>query len=321
VKSQQVNQDGKSTMNDVRPKRVGIVFVEDETNSKLRSFLDIRTNKIKLDFDQLAFAHLLLQLNNNQSLFDFQIVSPSRLTGFPLPKSGKDVLDWFVKRVQDFENSQIGKAYGIDYWLSITSFELNQVSICSGKTESGKLVWVITSFNWERQNCPPSVFEYLVSIVVMCSLNTLSAYYGIDLHNPDVVSVSGCIFENTPLEKYRRISVSNPLLCFACKQQLLALDDAIKQRTGTKTSVNKEIDKILSRKWMGSPEERDSPLYNINKNYGYNVDSHSGFYKKKWEIIRDSIVERTAEWIVGGIIGVATLLLGHLLLSISNLKP
>jgi hypothetical protein len=47
-----------------------------------------------------------------------------------------------------------------------------------------------------------------------------------------------------------------------------------------------------------------------------NIDSHSGFYKKWWEIIRDSIIEKTAEWIVGGIIGVAMLLLGNLTLTI-----
>ena len=50
--------------------------------------------------------------------------------------------------------------------------------------------------------------------------------------------------------------------------------------------------------------------------FGYNIDSHSGFYKKWWEIIRDSIIEKTAEGIVGGIIGVAMLLLGNLTLTI-----
>jgi hypothetical protein len=97
---------------------------------------------------------------------------------------------------------------------------------------------------------------------------------------------------------------------------LQALDNVIKQKTGTEISVYGDVNKILSKKWIGSPEKRDTPLYNLHKNYGYNIDSHSGFYKKWWEIIRDSIIEKTAEWIVGGIIGVAMLLLGNLTLTI-----
>jgi hypothetical protein len=69
---------------------------------------------------------------------------------------------------------------------------------------------------------------------------------------------------------------------------------------------------------MGDPEKRDP---NLKKNYGYDVDRNSGFNKKWWEIIRDSIIEKTAEWIVGGIIGVVMILLGNLLLSIYHLKP
>ena len=41
-------------------------------------------------------------------------------------------------------------------------------------------------------------------------------------------------------------------------------------------------------------EKKDSPLYNIKKNYGYDINRISGFNKKWWEIIRDSILENTA---------------------------
>jgi hypothetical protein len=76
---------------------------------------------------------------------------------------------------------------------------------------------------------------------------------------------------------------------------------------------------MISKNWMGSPEKRDTPLYNLNKNYGYNIDSHSGFYKKWLEKIRDSIMEKTPEWIVGGIIGVIMLLLGHFITGLLGL--
>jgi hypothetical protein len=44
----------------------------------------------------------------------------------------------------------------------------------------------------------------------------------------------------------------------------------------------------------GDIEKKDSPLYNIKKNYGYDINRISGFNKKWWEIIRDSILENTA---------------------------
>lgn len=49
-------------------------------------------------------------------------------------------------------------------------------------------------------------------------------------------------------------------------------------------------------------EKKDSPLYNIKKNYGYDINRISGFNKKWWEIIRDSILENTAGWVLGTLV-------------------
>jgi hypothetical protein len=52
----------------------------------------------------------------------------------------------------------------------------------------------------------------------------------------------------------------------------------------------------------GDIEKKDSPLYNIKKNYGYDINRISGFNKKWWEIIRDSILENTAGWVLGTLV-------------------
>jgi hypothetical protein len=49
-------------------------------------------------------------------------------------------------------------------------------------------------------------------------------------------------------------------------------------------------------------EKKDSPLYNIKKNYGYDINRISGFNKKWWKIIRDSILENTAGWVLGTLV-------------------
>jgi hypothetical protein len=54
---------------------------------------------------------------------------------------------------------------------------------------------------------------------------------------------------------------------------------------------------------MGNPKKRDSPFFNLKKIYKYDIDRNSGYYKKATEKFRDSIVDNSAQWIVGSLIG------------------
>jgi hypothetical protein len=124
VTSQQVDditsiEDKKGPGRNVKkipfPKRVGIVFVENfekpkvaDIYEKLPTIFKVKDNEkkntIKLEFDQVAFAHLLLQLNRNQNLFDFQIIPSNLPTIFEIPERrqknrGKVISDWFIKAV------------------------------------------------------------------------------------------------------------------------------------------------------------------------------------------------------------------------------
>jgi hypothetical protein len=56
------------------------------------------------------------------------------------------------------------------------------------------------------------------------------------------------------------------------------------------------------------------------KNYGYDVDRNSGFYKKPWEKFRDSIKDKSAEWIVGGIFTLIFGLIAAFVTGILHLK-
>ena len=50
---------------------------------------------------------------------------------------------------------------------------------------------------------------------------------------------------------------------------------------------------------MGDPDLRDSPLFNLKKNFKYDVDHNSGFYKSRREKIRDIIIENIPQWTIG----------------------
>ena len=65
---------------------------------------------------------------------------------------------------------------------------------------------------------------------------------------------------------------------------------------------------------MGTPDERNTPLFNLKKDYKYDIDRNSGLYKNFFEKFRDGIVDNLPQWIIGtlisGIIGGLLIILG-----------
>jgi hypothetical protein len=114
---------------------------------------------------------------------------------------------------------------------------------------------------------------------------------------------------------YRRISISNPNLCSSCEETIQKLDVILRDKKAY-ISLGQPISKVLSRKWLGSLKKESSPVYNLRRNYGYNVDVNSGFYKTPWESFKDSVREKSAEWTVG----IASALLVAVVVGILHLK-
>lgn len=322
------------------PKKIGIIFLEEivgkrsllaprkKAGGSSKTRLAPNKSKIFLNFDQLACAHLLLQMNFIQSSFDFQIISHDYELYSNLPRKSdwerrNKLLEWFNGQISRFEKEGGNDDYGIDYWIGITSENLpsNREFKLEKSDKSGKIFSLITTDIWETINSPPSVFEYIAITVLICSLISVSLEFNgsLGLHAP--LATKGCIFDFTSLKPQRRILVSNPGLCNICKGRLLELQRIIKNATGKEIPIYENTLLILSRDWMGSLEKKDSPIYNLKKNYGYNVDVNSGFYKKWWEYARDNIKENTMIWIVTGLIGMIFVLIGNLFTNVFNLSP
>lgn len=168
------------------------------------------------------------------------------------------------------------------------------------KVGDNEIMAVVTSNGWEKRNLPPSVFEYLSIASFMCCLLSLSIDHGgkLEGHSP-----SGCIFDYTLNTRYLRISMSNPFICKPCQGKIKDLEDTLKQKyPKEQICLTKDIENVLSKDWMGSLEKVGSPIYNLKKNYGYDIDRNSGFIKGKLERFRDSIIENSAGWVIGGLI-------------------
>jgi hypothetical protein len=245
-----------------------------------------------------------------------------------LENENKDSLgSSFCKAITEFKGNQ-GKGWEeTDYWIGITSRKGIEITGHTARNtttphlHSDRYIYtvksdvhIITSKDWEKNYCPPSLFEYLVLAVFICCGRSLipdlvnkltESGKSIPTDPHDSLGMTGCLCDkNTPPDEWR-IRISNPSICFPCKARLKLIEKEIPHK-----GLVEQIDRVLSRKWMGSPDSRDTPLYNLRKNYGYNVDHNSGFNKTWFEKISDNIADNVAQWIVGGIgVAVATALL------------
>jgi hypothetical protein len=96
-----------------------------------------------LNFDQIDCAHLLLQMNSAQEIFDFQMISHDYNKEYFSNPPADDVDDkffqWFDDEISKFDISDYGRAYGVDCWIGITSINLEgNRFVRSQKREKGK---------------------------------------------------------------------------------------------------------------------------------------------------------------------------------------
>lgn len=317
-------------MNDsIFPKRIGIIFLEKLKKVAYKQKYKPRHSK-DLDFEQVACAHLILQMNSIQSLFDFQIITlfEDEDKEFYIDKE-KITLDNFDKEIAKMEKlantneeNKFNKFKKIDYWIGITSKTITDVhnneeysghflTVSKQLKGSKKLLGLITSKDWNKKFSPPSLFEYIVFCIFICGIFFLNYDCGGTLRpHKD----KGCLCDYTYYKPNRRISITNPNLCLGCSEKLEELESLIETDTKKNSNLIKNVKSVLDHKWMGSPDERNTPLYNLKKNYRYDTDRNSGFHKGQIEKFRDSIIDKFPEWTVGtiilGIMGTISVMLG-----------
>jgi len=131
-------------------------------------------------------------------------------------------------------------------------------------TRSKKILWIITSKGWDKHRSPPSLFEYLLATMFRCSIQSPSTELQdeklgiLKFRSKDHKVTWGCIFDFT----HRRSSVSIFKLCLDCESKLSLIEKTIKDKCNNVNLVG-DINTILSKKWMGTPEKRDSPIYEL----------------------------------------------------------
>jgi hypothetical protein len=262
--------------------------------------------------DQFACSYLLVQMNNVQNLFDIHIIEVnfnSEGSEYTLPiKESIDndeeyLFSWFDDLLT--EKGLLKRHPDIEYWIGITSEPIRKNWFYDMKfrneTKSKKIFGLITTDQWEKSFSPPSVFEYLTITIFAIFLEALNADFKGLLSTHHRMVTKGCIYDFNNQKINRKIIIANPNFCIECKNNLKDLEQKINPCQKDINLIN-EIQNTLSRRWMGSPDNIDTPLYNLKKNYKYDVNRNSGYYKTTVENFRDNIVEHLPEWIIGTII-------------------
>lgn len=231
---------------EIFPKRIGILFIEELNKDK---------SKLVLNFDQLACAHLLLQMNTIQKIFDLQIIVNHRgLPYFHVPaKDHQDLFRWFDEQIRRFESRETEDVDEIDYWIGVTSEKLggNLFFDTREETGTGKPLAIITSFLWERAFSPPSLFEYLALNIFQICLGFLDSEFEANLLGAHDISITkGCIFDYDQHKPHIRLTVSNPNLCSDCKEAVTGLEEVITDKTKMHLPLLRYVNKVLSKVWL-----------------------------------------------------------------------
>jgi len=331
-------------INNVFPKKIAIIFLEEKRNyasfglDYLHSFFKKSKPKgkdknPKLNFDQRTCSYLVLQLNSIQSIFEFNIINVD-FNKLSLPsttelkkydkgdcKEERDerkkilshyMMNWFydsLKKCNYDSGKSIREKYDeITCWIGITSEPIKEDYFSSiwrpdPKFNEKNTFVLITTDEWEKSFSPPSLFEYVLFGVLKNALISLSCDLecALEYH----WETKGCIFDRSDWKYERKFAVSSPNLCNKCKEQITKLDEKLDQYSKQNPSLSETISKVFNKKWLGKPDERNTILFNLKKDFKYDIDRNSGLYKTILEKFSDSVINNLPQWVIGTIITVS----------------
>ncbi|GIH09766.1 hypothetical protein Rhe02_78330 [Rhizocola hellebori] len=150
--------------------------------------------------------------------------------------------------------------------LSTARFSDNHYSMRSNG------VSVVALGNWRRTMAPPSILEFVLTLVVREALACVSRRLSGSVH----LGTKGCPCDVTPLLADARQKVLSSYLCSYCRT-LLAEDGLV--------ALIPAIEKMLDKSWLGTPHDQSSPA-GIASALGHDLFIVKGLRPTLYETIR-----------------------------------
>lgn len=151
--------------------------------------------------------------------------------------------------------------------------------------------------NWERHMAPPSIFEFIIALLLRQALSFAAPSLSKSVH----LGTKGCLLDFTADLSEARYKALQGYICSGCRERLK--NDGVSR-------IADEVISVLKMDWLGKPSEPHSPAGIVGK-LGYNLFLTRGISPTWREALRAGLRdEGTKELIklIGGIILAALLL-------------
>ncbi|MEO7996201.1 MAG: hypothetical protein ABI852_02085 [Gemmatimonadaceae bacterium] len=257
--------------------RVGVMFVA--------------TGELNIE----ATSYLLLRLNREQSVFEFEIVqSPSDdalaklLTNSPVER--KDVealLPTFHDRYAVYWEKELLTAIANEVppkfliIVSLARFADNLYSTSDGGTA------VLALGNWQRYMAPPSLVEFIITL----TLTNAAGLIDTRLSDWQHLGTRGCLWDYNRRLSEVRYKVLVGYVCPECMQRI---------KSGPLSDLARVLPEIITQKWLGKLSDPYSPAA-ISAKLGYNLFSTVGPAPTRKErllqILQDEGAKELLKWI------------------------
>ena len=148
---------------------------------------------------------------------------------------------------------------------------------------------VLALGNWKRFMAPPSLVEFILTLIIRDSVARISP----PLRGSAHLGTKGCLCAFTPLLEKVRFKVPQGFVCSHCRNAL---------QNDKLPALADELVYIAGKQWVGKPTDPQSPS-GIASNLGYNLFITKGLKATPWENFLNLIQQEGAKQVIA-IIGV-----------------
>lgn len=236
----------------------------------------------------IALKYLITHLNTLQHCFEFEILY-ANTEGDPLlnllrdgetvdRNKCRDMLDDFAARIK----AQISKDQQ-DYDVADKSLPQGFVVITMARFSDEhyglkrKEVQIQALGNWQRSMAPPSIFEFIVALLLRQAASFAAPSLSKSVH----LGTKGCLFDFTADLGEARYKALQAFVCSVCRERLHG-DGAVQ--------IADDVVKVLSMDWLGKLDDPRCPA-GIVKKLGYDLFLMQGIKPTPLERIRGILLD------------------------------
>jgi hypothetical protein len=250
-----------------------------------------------------VLKYLVLHMNTLQKTFEYEFlpdVSDDMFLQMLANQASVDreetrqAVPAFLERYQSHLQKEIRDYHVKDMELPVARFILISTACFNDNyyTMRKQDLSVIALGNWRNSMAPPSLVEFILTLILRESVAFVSPSLSGSVH----IGTKGCLCDFTASLGDARLKVLNGFVCSYCRAAL--------KRDGF-SALADELKQVLKKDWLGSFLEPHAPV-RIAANLGYDLFITKGFTTRWWERIRALLTEEVLKQFIATVGSVVT---------------